>query len=72
MDYRGSLTYLRAANSVHLAKLRAAFRAGDRGASAVELAFITAGLLIVAGLIYAAIQVFVTNQSTKITGNTGP
>jgi len=38
----------------------------------VELAFITAGLLIVAGLIYAAIQVFVTNQSTKITGNTGP
>jgi hypothetical protein len=55
-----------------MSRLRAAIRDGDRGASAVELAFITAGLLIVAGLIYVAINTFVTNQSTKIQNNNGP
>jgi Flp pilus assembly protein TadG len=63
---------MRAANGVHVARLRAALRDRDRGASAVELAFITAGLLIVAGVIYVAINTFVTTQSTKIQGNTGP
>jgi Flp pilus assembly protein TadG len=72
MDYKSCLTYLRAANGVHMARLRAALRAGDRGASAVELAFITAGLLLVAGVIYIAIRTFVKTQSTNITGNTGP
>jgi Flp pilus assembly protein TadG len=72
MDYKSYFTYMRAANGVHMARLRAALRAGDRGASAVELAFITAGLLIVAGLIYLAIHTFVKSQSDKITGNTGP
>lgn len=72
MDYKSCFRYMRAANGVHMARLRAALGAGDRGASAVELAFITAGLLIVAGIIYAAINAFVTNQSTKITDNTGP
>lgn len=72
MDYNRYLGYLRAAYGMHMARMRAALRDGDRGASAVELAFITAGLLIVAGLIYAAIHTFVTNQSTNITGNTGP
>jgi Flp pilus assembly protein TadG len=72
MDYNGYLGYLRAAYGLHMDRLRAAMRDGDRGASAVELAFITAGLLIVAGLIYVAINTFVTNQSTKIQQNTGP
>jgi hypothetical protein len=72
MDYKSCFRYMRAANGVHVARLRAALGAGDRGASAVELAFITAGLLIVAGIIYVAINAFVTNQSNKITGNTGP
>jgi Flp pilus assembly protein TadG len=72
MDYNGYLGYLRAAYGVHTDRLRAAMRDGDRGASAVELAFITAGLLIVAGLIYVAINTFVTNQSTKIQNNNGP
>jgi Flp pilus assembly protein TadG len=72
MDNNGYLGYLRAACGMHMARLRAAVRDGDRGASAVELAFITAGLLIVAGLIYVAIHTFVTNQSNKITSNTGP
>ena len=72
MDNNGYLVYLRAAFGVHMARLRAAIRDGDRGASAVELAFITAGLLIVAAAIYGAIQVFVNNQSTKIQNNNGP
>jgi hypothetical protein len=38
----------------------------------VELAFITAGLLIVAGIIYFAISSFVTKESSNITNNTGP
>ena len=72
MDYKSCFRYMRAAHGVHMVRLRAALRAGDRGASAVELAFITAGLLIVAGIIYAAINTFVTKQGTKITDNTGP
>jgi hypothetical protein len=71
MDYRSYLTYARASLGTHLARLRAAVREGDRGASAVELAFITAGMLIVAGVIYFAIKTFVTTQSNNITNNTG-
>lgn len=72
MDYRSYYTYGRAWFGVRAARLRTALRDGDRGASAVELAFITVGLLIVAGLIYAAINTFVTNESNKIQRNTGP
>jgi Flp pilus assembly protein TadG len=72
MDYRSYVTYTRASLATHMARLRAALRDGDRGASAVELAFITAGLLVVAGLIYLAIHTFVQNESNKIQSNTGP
>lgn len=72
MDYRFYYTYARAFLGAHAARLRAALQDGDRGASAVELAFITVGLLVVAGIIYAAINTFVNHESTKIQGNTGP
>jgi hypothetical protein len=72
MDYRSYITYARASLGTHMARLRAALRDGDRGASAVELAFITAGLLVVAGVIYLAIHTFVKNESNSITSNTGP
>jgi Flp pilus assembly pilin Flp len=72
MDYRSYLTYARASLGTHLARLRAAVRDGDRGASAVELAFITAGLLAVALVIYLAISTFVGKQSDIIKSNTGP
>jgi hypothetical protein len=72
MDYRSYISYARASLGTHLARLRAALRDGDRGASAVELAFITAGLLIVAGVVYLAISTFVGKQSANITDNTGP
>jgi hypothetical protein len=72
MDSRHYYTYTRAWLGMHTARLRTSLRDGDRGASAVELAFITAGLLIVAGLIYVAIKTFVTNESNQIQSNTGP
>lgn len=72
MDYRSYFTYTWTSLATHMARLRVALRDGDRGASAVELAFITAGLLVVAGLIYLAIHTFVQNESNKIQSNTGP
>ncbi len=72
MDYRSYLTYARSSFGTHLARLRAAVRDGDRGASAVELAFITAGLLTLAVVIFAAIKLFVSNQTTAITNTTTP
>jgi Flp pilus assembly pilin Flp len=72
MDSRHYHTYARAWLGMHTARLRASLRDGDRGASAVELAFITAGLLAVALIIYMAIKTFVTNESNQIQSNTGP
>lgn len=72
MDYQHLYTYGRAWFALHTARLRDSLRDGDRGASAVELAFITAGLLIVAALIYAAIHEFVNKESSTIKSNTGP
>jgi Flp pilus assembly protein TadG len=72
MGNQSHIRYAQAYLGVHTARLRAALRDGDRGASAVELAFITAGLLIVAGIIYLAINTFVTKQASNITNNTGP
>jgi Flp pilus assembly protein TadG len=43
-------------------------RDNDRGASAVELAIITAVILVIAGVILAAISAFVHNESGKING----
>jgi hypothetical protein len=72
MDSRHYYMYARAWLGMHTARLRASLRDGDRGASAVELAFITAGLLLVAAVIYGAIRIFVTKESSQIQGNTGP
>jgi hypothetical protein len=72
VDFQGYFIYARTMLGTHARRLRTALRDGDRGASAVELAFITAGLLIVAGIIYFAISSFVTKESSNITNNTGP
>jgi Flp pilus assembly protein TadG len=68
MDYHACLTYLRATMSTHRVRLRTALRDRDRGASAVELAIITALMLVVAGGVVAAITVFTNNANTKIQG----
>ena len=66
MNYHESLAYFRARLGLHVARLRVALSDGDRGASAVELAFITVALLAVAGIIVAAIRIFAQNQSNTI------
>jgi Flp pilus assembly protein TadG len=59
---------MRAMLGVHLARLREARAELDRGASAVELAIITAVIITIAGIILAAINIFVKNQSQQIQG----
>jgi Flp pilus assembly protein TadG len=71
MNYHACVTYLKATLSTHRVRLRAALRDGDRGASAVELAIITALMLVVAGGVVAAITIFTKNANTQIQ-NTQP
>lgn len=61
--------YLRAVLGVHAVRLRAALQDRDRGASAVELAIITAVLVAIAIALLAVIRTFVTNQSNQINQN---
>ncbi len=53
-----------------LAALRVAWREQDRGASAVELAVITAMILVVAVVLLVAIQHFVRGAAKQIKGTT--
>ena len=66
-----SYAYMRTVLGRRLARLSEARAAQDRGASAVELAIITAVILVIAGIILAAIKTFVTNQSGQINGGGG-
>ena len=63
-----TVSYLQAFLGTRLARLSAARREQDRGASAVELAIITAVIIGIAGIVLAAINIFVTNESSKISG----
>jgi Flp pilus assembly pilin Flp len=67
-NLNGPLTYLRASLGTRVARLRVALRDKDRGASAVELAVITAVVLGIAIALLVVIQNFVKNESGKITG----
>jgi len=62
-------SYLKAFLGVHLTRLRTALSEQDRGASAVELAVITAVILAIAFALLAIIKTFVTNESNNITTN---
>jgi hypothetical protein len=61
-----ALIYLRAYLGVHMAALRSAWQDKDRGASAVELAIISAVILVIAAIVLAAVRFFVRNESNKI------
>jgi Flp pilus assembly protein TadG len=61
-----ALIYLRAFLGVHAAALRSAWRDKDRGASAVELAIISAVILVVAAIVLAAVRFFVSKESKAI------
>jgi Flp pilus assembly pilin Flp len=62
-------SYLKTLLGVHLTRLRTAMADRDRGASAVELAVITAVILAIAFALLAVIKTFVTNESNNITTN---
>jgi hypothetical protein len=60
------LVYLRAFLGVHVAALRSAWQDKDRGASAVELAIISAVILLIAAIVLAAVKFFVNKESKTI------
>jgi hypothetical protein len=66
----GVAGYVRAFLGVHVAALRTAWRESDRGASAVELAVITAMILVVAVVLLLAIQHFVRGATKQIRSTT--
>lgn len=63
---------LRAILAWHMARLRVATREKDRGASAIELAIITAVLVGLAVLILTIIYNFAQGQANTITTHTIP
>jgi hypothetical protein len=63
-----TMTFLRSVLGVRLAYLRAAARDRDAGASAVELAIITAVILGIAAALLLVIKNFVTTESAQIHG----
>jgi hypothetical protein len=63
-----ALTFLWAFLGTRVSRLQRARTDRDRGASAVELAIITAVIIGIAGIVLAAINIFVTNESSKISG----
>ena len=60
--------YLAALLGTHRARLASARARGDAGASAVELAIITAVILGIAVALLAVIKIFVTSESGQIHG----
>ena len=66
-NYGELADWVRASLSVRTARLRTALREGDRGASAVELAVITAVILGIAIALLLVITNFVTARGNQIT-----
>ncbi len=66
-----SYGFLRVLLAAHTDRFQAARADGDRGASAVELAVITAVILGIAFGLLLVIKTFVTNESNQIGGNGG-
>ncbi len=63
-----TMTFFRAIIGSRLARLRAAALEKDAGASAVELAIITAVILGIAATLLLVIKNFVTTESAQIHG----
>jgi hypothetical protein len=61
-----ALAWLRALIGAHSSRLREALAEGDRGASAIELAIITAVLVALAAFILTIIVTFAKNQGKQI------
>jgi Flp pilus assembly protein TadG len=66
-----AVSYVRMLASTHLARFAEARRRRDAGASAIELAIITAILVLLAVGVVAVIKIVVTNNCNKINANSG-
>jgi Flp pilus assembly protein TadG len=66
-----ALRYARSLAGAHLARLAYAWRQRDAGASAIELAIITAILVLLAVGVVAVIHIVVTNNCNNINANSG-
>jgi Flp pilus assembly pilin Flp len=64
--------YVRTFLGMHVARLRAAWRDDDRGASAIELAIITAVLVALAIVVLAMVDKFVNSNASSITDTFTP
>jgi hypothetical protein len=69
--FRNLIPYMTALLGVHRTRLNQARDRGDAGASAVELAIITAIVLGIAAALLLVIQTFVGKEQTKISGTDG-
>jgi uncharacterized membrane protein len=67
-----ALGWLKALLGAHGERLRASLRASDRGASAIELAIITAVLVALAAVILGIIVTFTKNQGQSIQNQVVP
>jgi uncharacterized membrane protein len=67
-----ALSWLKALLGAHGKRLRASLRAGDRGASAIELAIITAVLVALAAVILGIIVAFTKKQGNSIQNQVVP
>lgn len=72
LDAYPVLAWLRACLGLHTDRFRAAWRADDRGASAVELAVIAAFLVGIALILLVVIERFVKNESQQIRAPKAP
>ncbi|MBO0807695.1 MAG: hypothetical protein J2P32_05260 [Actinobacteria bacterium] len=66
LDPLGAGPWARAFLGTHMTRLRVALAEKDRGASAIELAVITAVMIIIALLILAAVRAYVTKKANDI------
>ncbi len=70
-NVNAALVFLRAFLDDRIGRFQVALRDKERGASAVELAIITAVIIGIAGIVLGAITIFVQNQSNTIKGGGG-
>jgi Flp pilus assembly pilin Flp len=66
------VTWLRVCLALHTGRLRTAWRSGDRGASAVELAVIAAFLVGIALILLVVIENFVKKEGNQIKAPKAP
>lgn len=70
--YESAFSWLKVLAHAHAGRLRAGLQAGDRGASAIELAIITAVLVALAAVILGIIVTFTKNQGQSIQNQVVP